>query len=605
MAGGLIFDIEANGFLDSVTKVHCVAVMDEAGGEVRSFGGKTDEKIRNFLTHLEEAPILFGHNIIEYDVPVLQKVYPAFKPKGKLWDTLLDSQTIWTDLRDRDFNTQRRNKDFPANMIGLHKLEAWGYRLGILKGHYGKDAPKDLDIWAEWNQEMEDYCCQDVRVTHKLLQTIRGSEKFSQAAHDLEMEFKVYMLDQEREGFPFDVASATALYTELAAERAGLEIEIEKSFEPWTQTIDFTPKRDNKAKGYVKGEVFKKTKLVKFNPRSHKHIADRLVAVRGWQPEDFTDKGAPTTDADVLEALGKEWPECKTLARHAEIQKIIGMLSEGKSAYLKLVSPDGRLRGRVGTCGTVTGRCAHKEPNLGNIPRRSPLGKRVRVLFTTIPGFSLMGCDAKGLEIRMLSHFLTPFDGGKYAKLAVEGDPHLFHMELTGLPDKDTTKTFFYGWLYGAGDGKIGLIVHKGAAAGKKLKLMFLKRFPALSALKDAVSHKAKTCGWLKGLDGRRLHVRAVYSSLNTLLQSAGAIVMKVAVVLFNREIRKRGWFQAGDVRQVAFVHDEIQALVRHGLEEDVKLVAIQSIRDAGSWFGLRCPTDGDAKHGQNWGETH
>jgi DNA polymerase I-like protein with 3'-5' exonuclease and polymerase domains len=602
---GLIFDIECNGFLDTVTKVHCVAVMDEAGGEVRSFGGKTDEKIRNLLTHLEDAPVLIGHNIIEFDIPVLKKVYPSFNPKGALWDTLLDSQTIWPDLRDRDFHTRRKNPDFPAKMVGMHKLEAWGFRLGMLKGTYAQNAPKGADVWAEWSQEMQSYCEQDVRVNHKLYQTIRGSEKFSQAAHDCEMEFKQYLLDQEKEGFPFDVKAATELYTELAAERAGLEAELAGVFQPWTQTIDFTPKRTNKTKGYVAGVVFKKTKLVTFNPRSHKHIADRLTVVRGWKPEDFTETGAPATDADVLEVLGKQWPECATLARHAEVQKIIGMVAEGKSAYLKKVSPDGRLRGRVSTCGTVTGRCSHKEPNLGNIPRRSTLGKRVRKLFTTIPGYKLVGCDAKGLEIRMLAHFLTPFDGGKYAKLAVEGDPHLFHMELTGLPDKDTTKTFFYGWLYGAGDGKIGLIISKGAAAGKKLRLMFMKRFPALSKLKDAVSHKATMAGYIKGLDGRHIQVRAVYSSLNYLLQSAGALVIKEATCIFNRELRARGYYQSGVARMVVHVHDEWQTLVKEGHEEEIGKLAADSIRLAGEHFHLRCPLAGDFKSGATWGDTH
>lgn len=601
----MIFDIESNGFLGTLTKIHCIAVMDEAGGEVRSFGGKTDEQIRNFLTHLEDAPVLIGHNIIEFDIPALKKVYPSFNPKGALWDTLLDSQMIWTDLRDRDFHTRRKNPDFPANMIGLHRLEAWGYRLGILKGHYGKDTSKDADIWAEWNPEMQDYCEQDVRVTHKLYQTIRGSAKFSQAAHDMEMEFKRYMLDQEQEGFPFDVQSATDLYTELASERADLEADMARVFAPWEEFKNFTPKRDNQAKGYVAGVVFKKSKRVTFNPRSHKHIADRLIALRGWKPEDFTEKGMPTTDADVLDALGAEWPECKTLARHAEIQKIIGMVSEGKSAYLKLVDADGRLRGRVSTCGTVTGRCAHKEPNLGNIPRKGGLGKRVRKLFTTIPGFSLVGVDAKGLELRMLAHFLAPFDGGKYISIVLDGDPHEFHRGLAGLETRDQAKTFVYGWVYGAGDAKIGLIINKGPAAGRKLRLTFLKRFPALAKLKDAVSHKAKTIGFLKGMDGRMLHVRAAYSSLNTLLQSAGALVMKMSVILFNREIRRRGWYQSGDVRPVVFVHDEIQSLVRHGLEDAVKQVAVQAIIDAGVHFGLRCATDGEAKAGADWGSTH
>ena len=602
---GLLFDIECNGFLDTVTKVHCVAVMDEAGGEVRSFGGKTDEKIRNLLTHLEESPLLIGHNIIEFDVPVLKKVYPSFKPKGQLWDTLLDSQTIWTDIRDRDHATARRNRDFPAKMIGLHSLESWGFRLGMLKGTYGQNAPEGVDVWAEWNQEMQDYCEQDVRVNHKLYQTIRGSEKFSQAAHDMEMEFKVYMLDQEREGFPFNVKAAQDLYTELASERATLESQLSTTFQPWIETKDFIPKRANATKGYVAGQVFKKTKSVTFNPRSHRHIADRLIAVRGWKPEDFTEKGMPTTDADVLEALGKQWPECTTLARHAEIQKVIGMVAEGKSAYLKKVSPDGRLRGRVSTCGTVTGRCSHKEPNLGNIPRRSELGKKVRRLFTSLPGYQLVGCDAKGLELRMLAHFLGAFDGGAYGKVVTEGDPHEYHRTLAGLATRDQSKTFIYGFIYGAGPAKIGLIVNKGATYGRKLQVTFLKKFPALNALKSAVAFKAKKCGFIKGLDGRQLHVRAVYSSLNTLLQSAGALTMKMAVIYFNREIRAKGWYQDGSVRQVVFCHDETQMLVKEGLEEDVKRIAIDSIRRAGEHFGLRCPTDGSASSGSNWGETH
>jgi len=599
--GGLIFDIETNGFLADLTKVHCIAVMDEEGGVVRSFGGKTDEKIRNFLTHLEEAPLLIGHNIIEFDIPALKKVYPHFKPKGALWDTLLDSQVLWTDLRDRDFLTRRKNPDYPAKLIGKHSLKAWGYRLGVLKGSYAED--QGDDAWVNWTQEMQNYCEQDVRVNHKLYQLIKTSPKFSQKAHDMEMELKVYMLDQEKEGFPFDEKAAKDLYTELASERAGLESQLASAFEPWFEVKDFIPKRDNKAKGYVKGVVFKKSKVVTFNPRSHKHIAERLIAVRGWQPEEFTEKGQPSTDSDVLEAL--PWPECKLLARHSEIQKVIGMVAEGRSAYLKMVSPDGRLRGRVSTCGTVTGRCSHKEPNLGNIPRKGELGKRVRSLFITIPGYSLVGCDAKGLELRMMAHFLFPFDGGSYVKVVCEGDPHSFHQELAGLDTRDQSKTFIYGFIYGAGDGKIGLIIGKGIKAGKALRLRFLKRFPALSALKDAVAFKSTKFGFIKGLDGRQLHVRAVYSSLNTLLQSAGALVMKTAVINFNRTIREKGWYQDGTVRQVAFVHDEIQSLVKEDHVEEIQRIAIQSIRDAGTAYGLRCPTDGDAKHGRTWGDTH
>jgi len=597
---GLIFDIETNGLLPTVTKVHCL-VVKELGPDGRkwSVGGHTDEGIRNLLPHLEEAPLLIGHNIIEYDIPVLKKVYPGFNPKGNSFDTLLDSQWMYTDLRDLDFNLRRKNPDFPTKLIGRHSLEAWGVRLGHLKGDFGKTAD-----WEQWSQAMQDYCERDVTVTEHVYNMIVQSVRFNQRAHNTEMEFKPYILDQEKEGFPLDQERAKLLYAELAAERADLEKTLAGSFEPWEVSKAFVPKRDNKTRGYKAGVPFNKTKLVHFNPRSHSHIADRLIKVYGWQPEEFTEGGSPSTDVEVLTSLAKSIPVCVPLSRHAELQKIIGMVSEGKSAYLKLVTKEGRLHGRVGTCSTVTARCNHYEPNLGNVPRRSDLGVRVRGLFTAIPGYSLVGSDAKGLELRCLAHYLAKFDGGEYAKLVVEGDPHKFHQELTGLPTKDVTKTFFYGWLYGAGDTKIGSIISKGAVAGKRLRLQFLNRFPALSALKSAVGKKAKG-GFINGIDGRRLVVRSEHAALNTLLQSCGAILMKEWLLLINREIRQRGLYQAADVRQVAFVHDEIVALVRNGKEEEFENICTASIEQAGEHFGLRVKLACDTKRGHSWQETH
>lgn len=604
---GLVFDIETNGFLDTVSKIHCIAYHDLEEGITRSVGGPTDEHIRNLLTHLEDAPELVGHNILEFDIPVLQKIYPTFKPRGRKWDTLLDSQFMYTDLRDLDYQynrmTNRNGKTpLPANLMGAHKLEAWGYRLGVAKGTFGVDAD-----WAVWSQAMQDYCEQDVTLTARLAAMLRNSPRWCQAAHDCEMEFKEFMLDQEREGFPFDVEAAKRFYVELAAERATIEEQLKPLFKPWIATTDFTPKRDNAKRGYTAGVVFKKEKLIQFNPRSHRHIAERLIVERGWKPEAFTDKGQPCTDADVLVALGDQWPECKLLAEHAEIQKVIGMVAEGKTSYLKMVSEDGRIRGKVGTCTTVTGRCNHKEPNLGNVPRRGKLGHRVRQLFVAPPGYGLVGGDAKGLELRCMGHFLAKLDKGEYARVVVDGDPHEFHRLAADLAERDDAKTFIYGFIYGAGDAKIGLIVHKGQAAGRALRLKFLRRFPALAKLKELVSGKAKITGAINGLDGRRLHVRAAYSSLNTLLQSAGALVMKMAVIFFNREIRARGWYQAGLVRQVGFIHDEIQSIVRldANLIEEVKQLKIESIRKAGEHFSFRCPTDGDAKSGKDWDETH
>ena len=594
----IVFDLECNGFLDTVDRVWCLAWCDLADGVVHSVGGQTDHEIRAILPMLERADYLIGHNIIEFDLRVLKKIYPEFNPKGKAWDTLLDSKVLWTEIRDMDFKTRRKNPDFPAAMIGRHSLKAWGYRLGILKGELAEHG------FEQWSQGLQDYCEQDVRVTVALYNTIVNSTRFSQQAHDLEMELKDYMLDQETEGMPFDEDAAKALYAELASERANLEVVLATAFAPWDETKVFVPKRDNKTRGYLAGVPFNKTKTVTFNPRSHKHIADRLIAVRGWQPEVFTETGQPETDYETLVALGKEWPECKTLARHAEIQKVIGMVAEGKTAYLKVVK-DGRIHGRVDTCGTGTGRCSHKEPNLANIPRVGDLGKRVRALFKAPAGYELVGSDAKGLELRMLGHFLARFDGGAYAKIVVEGDPHTYHQGLAGLASRDQAKTFIYGFIYGAGPEKIGLIVGKGQAAGQTLKNRFLRQFPALAKLKSAVGAKVVVHGAIRGIDGRYLHIRSSHAALNTLLQSAGAIAMKMAVIYFNRAIREKGWFQRGLVKQVVFCHDELQSLSIPSLSEEVKEVCIESIRRAGAHFNLRCSLDGEGKVGPSWLETH
>jgi DNA polymerase I len=187
----------------------------------------------------------------------------------------------------------------------------------------------------------------------------------------------------------------------------------------------------------------------------------------------------------------------------------------------------------------------------------------------------------------------------------VEGDPHLFHQKLADLETKDIAKTFIYAWLFGAGDEKIGLTIKKGRTAGKALRLKFLARFPALNNLKNAVGAIAKMQGFIKGLDGRRLTIRSAHSALCSLLQSAEAIVMKEAVILMNRAIRESGHYQRGDVRQVAFVHDEVQFLAREGYQDHAKQLGIECIRQAGRNFNLRLPLDGDGKVGDDWGQTH
>jgi DNA polymerase I-like protein with 3'-5' exonuclease and polymerase domains len=282
------------------------------------------------------------------------------------------------------------------------------------------------------------------------------------------------------------------------------------------------------------------------------------------------------------------------------IQKRLGQLAEGKEAWVKL-EKNGRIHGRVNTNGAVTGRCTHSNPNMAQVPAvRAPYGKECRELFTVAKGYKMVGADASGLELRCLAHFMGKWDEGAYAKELLEGDIHTANQKAAGLETRDQAKTFIYAFLYGAGDAKIGTVVGKGQEEGAKLRANFLKKTPALKYLKDAVEKAAKR-GYLLGLDGRKLWIRSEHAALNTLLQSAGALVMKKACCILDKMIKESGF----DAKFALNVHDEWQIEVKEEVAELVGNLAVQAIRDAGDFFNFRCPLDGEFRVGNNWAETH
>lgn len=589
--GAILFDLETDGLLPELTQVHCAAWQVYGETTVHSCRG-----VEALLPLLASAPMVIGHNIMAFDIPAIQKLYPTFTITGMVLDTLLCTRLIWPEVKQQDFIEYRRDKSFiPTKLIGSHSLEAWGYRLKVLKEQY-------TGGWEQWSPEMQHYNEQDVVVTAALFNLI-VSKDYSETAIQLEHDFARCLVEMENRGFSFDEEKAVALYSELVAERETLRGKLQEVFPPWEETETFIPKVNNKARGYVKGEPFTKRWMVTFNPASHEHIAKRLIVQRDWKPKEFTDTGDPKTDEHTLAQLAPDWEECALLVRYLEVNKIIGMLAEGDNAWLKL-SKNGRIHGRVIGNGTVTGRCAHHTPNLGQIPKKGDLGKRCRALFRATPGLRLVGADASGLELRALAHYMALYDGGAYAKVVTEGDVHTFNQQAAGLPTRDNAKTFIYGWLYGAGDAKIGKIVGKGMAEGKKLRLAFLRRIPAVSRLKNAVAESVQKRGYLFGLDKRKLHIRSSHSALNTLLQSCGAILVKRATVILHEELRKRGYLGTS-VWMVAHVHDEMQLEVQPGMEETIGQLAVQSIQLAGESFGLRCSLTGEHKAGENWKETH
>lgn len=158
-----------------------------------------------------------------------------------------------------------------------------------------------------------------------------------------------------------------------------------------------------------------------------------------------------------------------------------------------------------------------------------------------------------------------------------------------------------YGWLYGAGDAKIGQIVGKGRAEGKRLKQQFLQSMPALKKLMDFVSGKKE----LTGLDGRTYPIRSDHMALNTLLQGAGAVVMKQALCLFFKRAEEAYGPHGKYWALCASVHDEQQIECIPLICTGIGQMFVDSIRDAGKHLNLGCSLDGEYKLGLSWSDTH
>lgn len=587
----LIFDIETDGFLENVTVVHCLVIKDTETGHVSSYDNSTSGKrVEIGLRWLEKADCISGHNVIKYDIPVIQKLYPWFKvDQSKVYDTLVVSRLIFSDLRERDGGNIEKGL-LPSKLWASHSLKAWGYRLGILKGEFKEQ--KGDDAFKVFTPEMLEYCVQDVEVTHALYNQLTG---ITYAAEALKGEHEVAWLAglMERSGWPFDTKNASLLYADLSAKRENIRQTMMETFEPLV--IERISEKTGKKL---------KDKVIEFNPGSRDQIAQRLTTKYGWKPKEFTPAGKAKIDEEVLKAL--DYPEAQMLAEYFLLEKRIGQLAEGEQAWLK-AERQGRIHGSINTNGAVTGRCTHQSPNLAQVPSvRAMWGKECRSLFTVHDGFSVVGADLSGLELRCLAHFMARWDDGEYANEVLNGDVHTKNQNAAGLPTRDNAKTFIYGFLYGAGDAKIGSIVGKGSAEGKKLKEQFLAATPALANLRKAVT-KAAERGHLVGLDGRRLPIRSAHAALNTLLQSAGALISKRWWIECFLEAEKRGlkYGWDGDFTCLGYIHDELQWAVRTEKAEEFGQMVVDAAATAGLYYNFKCPIGAEFKVGRNWCETH
>lgn len=541
--------------------------MDCETWEIKSFG---PEQIEEGIEYLDTAFALIGHNIIDFDIPFINKIY-NWTPKSLAYDTLIFSRLIHPTRES-------------------HSLASWGKDLGFPKA----DSPN----FGVFSEEMLSYCITDVKLNFKLFDKFRLESKERKLKQSIDLEHSMQNLcsDMRFVGVNFNREKAVKLDQTLSLKRLGHEDTLAKKFGSWIT---------GNGEGRTRQKAdYTKIKVVNFNPRSRQHIA-KVLKERGWEPTKLTPLGHPIVDESTLREIGTE--DSKIIADYLLLQKRIAQLKEGQQAWLKLAVEEGecyRIHNRTNTLGTYTSRATHTHPNLGQVPApRSPFGKECRELFLPEKGHKLIGIDMSGLELRVLAHYMEPFDGGAYAKKVVEGDIHTYNQKVAGLKTRDQAKTFAYALLYGAGSEKLGSIVGGGKKEGMKLKNKFMKNLKGFKELNEKIANKLKETKILKGLDGRPIPIRSEHSALNFLIQSAGAILCKRWISLVNQEIIRN---YNNKARIVLWVHDEIQISVCGDLDlDEVGKSFVEKILETKQYYDFKCKLDGEYKIGNNWMETH
>lgn len=574
----LAFDIETDGIV--ATKVHCIVAIDVTTREqfiYRSDKGDLD----GFRDLISEPCELIGHNILGYDIPTLERLMGMEFGQHLLTDSLVLSRLS---------NPSR---------LGGHSLKNLSRNTTEEKTHH--------EDWSVISDDMVEYCVQDVVATIgvylRLIQELAG---FSEESIRLEHQVQTIVQRQVKRGWRLDTYKCYDLLAELKERKFQLEDEVHKRFKPKYKYIkQVVPKVKKDGTTSTVGlkflgdqwttvhGTFSRVDLTPFNLGSRMQIGEYLKDF-GWKPSKFTDKGQAIVDESVLKEV-KGIPEATLIANYLLVQKRIAQISSWVEAMDETTE---RVHGYVNTNGAVTGRMTHSSPNMAQVPSvGAEYGKDCRACWIVKDGYKLVGCDASGLELRMLAHYMND---EKYTHEVVDGDVHTANQHAAGLQTRPQAKTFIYAFLYGAGDAKIGSIVEGTAKDGKRLKDKFLANTPKLQVLKDNVSD-ASARGYLKGLDGRKVYVRSEHAALNTLLQSAGAIIMKKALIILDEYAKLWGI----DYEFVGNIHDEFQVEVRESQSHEFGRLAVASIQAAGIQLGLRCPLDGEYKVGNNWADTH
>lgn len=600
----LVVDVEANGLLDTISKLWQLSVIDVDTGRLSSFNRNT---LQAGLDMIQKADTLIMHNGLGYDLHAIEIVTGIKLDWDKVIDTLILSRLARPDRP------------------GGHSLAKWGEFLGIAK-------PVHED-WSQWSPEMQVRCDEDAKITVKVFDRLKGMLDKYPVPCQIEHFVAWETAKMTQRGITLDVPYCRKLASEIRGEQEQVLADVKLLFPPILVPKEASASKQSKTLKTVNsrhplrglldvGVAYCPVKVQEFNPSSRQQVASRLSTKYGWRPTQFTPGGAPEISEETLGEL--EYPEAQVFAKYLKNDKLLGYIegepkkSGGGGGWLHH-ERDSVVHPQFNPLGTITSRPSCSNPNLQQVPK----APRVRRAFRSREGRVLVGVDASGLELRMLGHYLARLDGGAYAEEVVRGDIHSKVRDAIGFDHgdpktgRDYTKNIEYGMIYGAGNEKLGKLAKKNArdqgvtlkkserALGKAIRAKVKEAIPGYGDLDKDVKAKAAQQGWIKGLDGRRIWMRSPHSSLNFLLQSAGIIVIKQAMLEAPSALSAVGLVEDSDYWPLLWVHDEWQVECLPEVAELVGQTLAGTFALAGATLGVRCELDGEYKIGSTWAETH
>lgn len=624
-----VMDTEANNLYPAVDRIHCGVFSSLDGKEVYKY---TPSFMEDMMEFMDSCDVLIGHNVIGYDFPMMKKVL-GYEYKGKVVDTLIISRLL---------NPNRRLPVHAANQgAGPHSIYAWGVRVGV-------DKPEHND-WENYSEAMLHRCSEDVEInrlvyhelmaeakgqgwrdafllTFKLFQNLQEQEDYGWLVDQDLMHKNISILEKMMQDIDDEVIPQLPFILEIQEiKKAGVYAYVKKPFlksglySESTQRFISELQLDG-ADRTVLG-CYSRISFRKVDVNSRNETVEFLLN-EGWEPKEYNynketgERTSPKLSKDDP-FDGVEGEVGKLVARRVQCRHRKSLI-EG---LLELVRPDGRIASAVAGV-AVTGRLKHR--GIVNIPQaKSFFGKELRSMFIAAPGKVLVSTDSDGNQLRQLAARMNDPD---YIEALCNGDKdkgtdlHSVNQKAAGLSNRDDAKTFIYGFLFGAGDAKIGKIVKAGAARGKQLKEDFLKGLPKLGELLERLQLEWRATakkrfnakfgrveyydGIVTGLDGRPIKVASEHAILVYVLQSDEAIQLSAAYNWTIDKLKKR--FDYGtQVHVVSFFHDEYSFECDPDIAEEVKRISEEGIAWAGRYYGIECPHVGNGKIGQNWYEVH